>query len=110
MLNLGVDVDIDVKKVHAPVAFVHKNVCVHCGGEGTLKFVDKFGRISSKEINAFDHIKCSKCGKPYSIEWSADESRDPDKLYPTAVEPDIKKGFMNIVKASKIKDKGEKEL
>ena len=62
MLGLGIDVDIDVKKVKFPIHFENKNICVHCGGQGTLIFVDKFGRESNKDIHAFDHIKCTKCG------------------------------------------------
>ena len=44
MLNLGFNVDINVKKVELPFYFDRRNECVSCGGKNTLEFVDKFGR------------------------------------------------------------------
>ena len=110
MLGLPIDVDIDVKKLHIPFYFEHRNECVHCGAKDTLKFVDILGRETTKEINAFDHIKCIACGRTYSISWSPDESKDPGKLYPSAVDPSIKSDFQNMVSAYRIKSKGMKEL
>lgn len=109
MLNLGLDIDIDVKKVHFPIHFEHKNICVHCGDTGSLIFVDKFGRESSQEINAFDHIKCKSCGRIYSILWERKDSGS-DKMYPSAIDPSIKREFKNLINGSEIKRAGVKEL
>lgn len=109
MLDLGVDVDIDVKKVRYPIHFEKKNICVHCAAQGSLVFVDKFGNESKKEINAFDHIKCKTCGRIYSILWQRDEDND-GKMFPSAVDPSIKRQFINLVNSSSIKKKGVKEL
>ena len=109
MLDLGVDVAITVKKVRYPIHFEKKNICVHCASQGSLVFVDKFGNESKKEINAFDHIKCKSCGRIYSILWQHDED-DKNKMYPCAVDPSIKRQFINLVNSSSIKKKGIKEL
>lgn len=108
MLNLGINVDVDIKKVELPFYFDRRNECVHCGGKNTLVFIDKFGRESRQEIRAFDHIKCSKCGRIYSILWK----QDPDnhnKMYPSAVNPSITRDFTNMIN-SDIRYKGNKEL
>lgn len=107
MLNLGLDVDIDVKKVKLPFYFDKKNECVHCGAVNSLTFVDKFGRESKKEINAFDHIKCTKCRRVYSIKWEQEEGST--RMYPSAVDPSIKRDFMNMLDGS-IKYMGVKKL
>jgi hypothetical protein len=96
MLNLGFDIDVDIKKVHCPFHFEKVNECVHCGGKDTLIFIDKFGHQSRKEINAFDHIKCTKCGHSYSMKWEPDENGD---MKPSAVELDIKRQFNNLLYA-----------
>ena len=110
MLGLPIDVDIDVKKVHIPFHFEQKNECVHCGAKGALAFVDAFGRTTNKEINAFDHIKCTKCGRIYSIEWKPNADKDPDKMYPSAVDPSIIKDFSNMVSKSKLRETGVREI
>jgi ribosomal protein L37E len=107
MLNLGLDVDINIKKVKMPFHFDRKNQCVHCGAQDSLVFIDKFGRESKAEINAFDHIKCSKCGRVYSIFWNKDEENG--KMYPSAVNPSIARDFSNIVNNT-IKFIGVKEF
>lgn len=107
MLNLGLNVNIDVKKVKMPIYFEHKNQCVHCGAENSLIFIDKFGRESRAEINAFDHIKCRKCGRIYSILWQKDG--DNGKMFPSAVNPSIGRDFTNIVNNT-IKYVGKKEF
>lgn len=107
MLNLGLNVDIDVKKVELPFYFDRKNECVSCGAKNTLTFVDKFGRESKHEIRAFDHIYCKKCGRVYSILWKQEPGSS--KMYPSAVDPSISRDFMNMVN-SDIKLYGEKSL
>lgn len=105
LLNIATNVDIDVKKVQYPVTFEKRNICVHCGGVGTLKFVDAFGRETRKEIAAFEHIKCTKCGRVYSIDWK----RDPvnvNKMYPVAVDPSIGQQFDNFLNRKEIKSDG----
>lgn len=108
MFNIGVNLDIDVKKIQYPLYFEKRNVCIHCGAENTLTFVDKFGNKTRKEIHAFDHLTCTACGRIYSIKWENDENSD--KMYPVAVEPSVKQEFINLVTLNKVKDKGEKEL
>lgn len=105
LLNIATNVDIDVKKVQYPVTFEKRNVCVHCGGEGTLRFVDAFGRETRKEIAAFEHIKCTKCGRVYSIDWK----RDPvnvNRMYPVAVDPSIGQQFDNFLNRKEIRSDG----
>ena len=110
MLGLGIDVDIDIKKLSMPFYFEHKNECVHCGAKDQLVFVDVLGRETTKEINAFDHIKCKACGKKYSIMWTPDTNKEENKLYPSAVDPSIKTDFMNMVSSSRLKQQGEKNI
>ena len=108
MLNLNTNLSVDIKHVTFPIYFRHKNTCLHCGENGTLVFVDKFGNESTKEISAFEHIRCTKCGRIYSIKWEPDENND--KVYrPSAVEFNIKQDFMNLVNPS-VYHRGEKSL
>lgn len=109
MLNIGIDVDIDIKKVRFPIQFEKTNDCVHCGGHNTLIFVDKFGNDSSKEIHAFDHIRCKKCNRIYSIQWKPDENNSK-AMRPVPTDPGIKQEFMNLVNFKNIKENGIKEL
>ena len=107
MLNLGVSIDLNVKKVEIPFYFEKKNECVSCGGKNTLVFVDKFGRESKHEIRAFDHIYCKNCGRVYSILWKQDPNSK--KMYPSAIDPSISRDFMNMVN-SDIRNNGIKYL
>jgi hypothetical protein len=95
MLNLGMRVKVDINKKLYPVYFDKKNICVHCGGQGTLKFVDKFGTETRDEVYPFDHIKCTKCGRLYSIMWKKDT--DNNVMYPVATDLSIKGEFLNAV-------------
>lgn len=108
MLNLNSEVSIDIKHVKFPVYFRHKNICIHCGGEGTLVFVDKFGRESKKELSAFEHIKCTKCGRIYSMRWEPDE-KDETTYRPSAVEFNIIQDFKNLINPV-VNHMGEKSL
>lgn len=108
MLNISMDIQINTKTTHYPIMFDGRNICVHCGGEGTLTFVDKFGRATNQDIHAFDCIKCKKCGRTYSILWQNDESNG--KMYPSAVERNIKTEFLNLFNNKKIQSKGEQKL
>ena len=110
MLGLGIDVDIDVKNVHIPFHFEQRNECVHCGGKGTLAFIDIFGRTTDKEVNAFDHIKCTNCSRVYSIEWAPNPDKDPKKIYPSAVDPSIRRDFKNLMKRADLKESGVREI
>ena len=102
MLNFNVDVKIGLNEVSYPLLFDGKNVCVHCGGEGTLVIVDKFGNETKQEIHPFDHIKCKKCGRLYSIRWEHDPNNG--KMYPIADERSIKREFINLINHNKIKN------
>lgn len=110
MLNLGLDVQVDVnlKRVEYPVMFERKNICIHCGAEKTLIFVDALNRETNKEIHPFDHIMCRACGTNYSILWQRDD--ETGKMFPTATDDSFKREFINLVNHNKIKNKGVKEF
>ena len=108
MLNLGVDINIDISNPRLPLHFENRNTCVHCGADNSLEFIDKFGRLTNKEINAFDHIKCKKCGRIYSILWEPKEGSD--KMYPSAVEFNIGKQFNNLMDRKNIKYNGVEQI
>ena len=107
MLNVNVDVNIDVKGYHYPFHFERKNICVSCGAEKALKFINIFGKESGSEIHPFESIKCSECGAPYSILW---ERGEDDKMYPSAVDPTIKKDFISSFRETFQKNKLVKNL
>lgn len=104
MLDIACNMDIDIKKVQYPVYFEKRNICVHCAAEGSLVFVDVFGRETNREINAFEHIKCKCCGRTYSIDWK----RDPgsSKMYPVPVDHSVGQQFSNFMNMREIKNKG----
>lgn len=108
MLNFSVNVNLDIKRTQYPIYFERRNVCIHCGGSGTLTFVDKFGNETNKEIYPLDHIKCKKCGRRYSIRWEKDPSNG--RMFPIPVEREIKQEFINTINHIYIKQNGEKKL
>lgn len=105
MLNLNVNVD--VKQSEYPIFFDGKNECVNCGSVNCLEFIDKFGNRHRDEIKAFDHIKCKCCGKIFSILWQ--KSKDSNRMYPSAVEANIGRDFVNMVNG-RIKLDGTKKF
>lgn len=108
MLGLNFDITVDVKKVTMPIHFEKRNECVHCGVTNSLVFVDKFGKESRIEINAFDHIKCKRCNRIYSILWQKDG--DNDVMFPCAVNPSISRDINNLFDIKNIKDSGDKNI
>jgi ribosomal protein L37E len=106
-IMLGLKVEFEISKGSMPFYFNRKNECVSCGNKNTLIFVDKFGNESNKEIRAFDHTKCKACGRIYSIKWDRDSS--DGKMYPSAVEPNLKRDFANMIDKN-IKNKGIKKI
>ena len=68
---LGIDINVNVKKLHFPIYFDYErnNTCIHCGAQGTVYIVDKFGRKTREEVHPFDHLECSNCGQKYTIKW-----------------------------------------
>lgn len=109
MLNIGInDININISKTQYPVYFEKKNICVHCGAENSLIFVDKFGKETNQEIHPFDHIKCRKCGSIYSILWQRDKNNG--KMFPIPVDPNLKLEFINILNKNNIKSDGNKIL
>lgn len=108
MLNINMRVNVDLKTTHYPIIFEGRNVCVHCGSEGSLRFVDKFGNETNKDIHPFDHLKCSHCGRSFSILWQTDEKSG--KMFPSATEHGIGREFLNLFSQKAIKEKGEKKL
>lgn len=107
--RLNVSANLDIKRIQYPIYFEKRNICVHCGQENTLLFVDKFGNETRKDIHPFDHIKCKHCNSIYSILWQNDPDNN-NKMYPTAVDPGIKQEFLNIMNHKNIKHKGEKSF
>lgn len=108
MLNINIDVKIDTDKPTYPIRFEKRNVCVHCGAEHCLKFVDKFGNLTSQEIYPFDHITCTNCGTDYSILWQKDDSNG--KYFPTAVEKSTVRDFLNVFSPRQQKKNRDKQL
>lgn len=107
MLGLNVEVELDVKKAKFPVYFKNKNICVHCGANGSLMFINILGKPSKADsIEAFDHMKCSACGRVYSILWEPD---DEGNMKPSAVEYNIGREFSNFVN-SYARKHGQKTL
>ena len=104
MIKPTVDLNIDLKEVHYPFYFERKNICVSCGAEKSLIFVNIFGKEASHEVHPFEYLKCSRCGAVYSIKWSKGQD---EKLYPSAVDKSITRDFLNNFKK---KDKKEKEF
>lgn len=90
---LDINIDVELKKVSYPILFDY-NRCVKCGAEGTLKFVDIFGRKVNQEIYPLEKIKCFNCGAKYGIQWNMQKD---GKLNPKAVDDDIGLMFKNII-------------
>jgi hypothetical protein len=93
---LGIDVNVNVKKVQFPLYFDYErnNVCVHCGASDSLVMVNVFGKEVSEEVYPFDHLKCRSCGQKYSIKWDTDEGSS--KKRPYAADPSIARQFSNF--------------
>ena len=108
MLNIKVNVEISNDKVTYPIRFEKHNICVHCGAEHCLKFVDKFGNIKSKEIYPFYNITCTNCGTNYSILWQKDESNG--KYFPTPVEQSTVRDFLNVFQPRHQKKNRDKSI
>ena len=108
MLNINLNISVDISKKSYPISFIKRNICVHCGAEGSIVFVDKFGSETRNEIHPFDHMKCRTCGRNYSIKWERDE--DTSKMYPVPVELGLKQEFLNLVSLPIIQKNGEKQL
>jgi ribosomal protein L37E len=107
-LSLDVNLDVDIKHARFPVYFKHKNTCIHCGADGQLVFVDKFGRETTKELTAFEHIKCRACGRIYSMRWEPDEN-DASVYRPSAVEFNVKKDLENLIDPN-IRHRGDRSF
>ena len=95
--------NIDVQNIRYPFYFERKNICVSCGAEGTLKFINIFGKEAKHEIHPFESLKCSRCGALYSIKWDKDE--EDGKLYPSGVDKSIVRDFLNNFKKKKDMEK-----
>ena len=108
MINLDVNVDIKLREIHYPLYFERKNICVACGANKALKFINIFGKEASKDIHPFQSIRCSNCGAVYSILWSRDDING--MFYPSAVDPSIKRDFVNLYKSTFTKKNLIKEM
>ena len=99
--------NIDIKEYHYPIYFERRNICVSCGAEGELAFINIFGKEATSETRPpFERIRCKRCGAEYSIRW--DKSED-GMLHPTAVDRTITKDFLNTFKNKKIKEFDDEE-
>ena len=78
-----------------PVWFDNKNICVHCGAENSLFFLDKFGKKTKNSIYPLVGYKCSKCDAEYKIYW---QKGDNGKYYPSPIDPDIIDNYVDMVK------------
>ena len=98
---------VESKEYHYPFYFERKNMCVSCGAEGDLHFVNIFGKDASHEVHPFEYLKCKRCGAVYSIRW--DKNQEDQKLYPSAVDKRIIDDFLNCFKKSsdKVKEFGD---
>lgn len=96
MLDIKFNANVDIRKIRYPIMFEGKNICVHCGAEDSLIFVDAFGRETNNEIHPFDHLKCKKCGRNYSIYWQQDPNNS-EKVFPTAVDTSLTREFINMI-------------
>ena len=103
---LGINVNIEVKDIVYPIYFDGINQCVHCGSKDTLELIDKFGHKTREVIHPLDHIRCSKCGRVYSIKWIRNE--DTNKMHPCAVTPSIAQQFSNCIKSNSITNRENK--
>ena len=103
MIKPNIDLNIEFEEVHYPFYFERKNICVSCGAEGSLKFINIFGKEATHEVHPFESLKCSRCGALYSIKW--DKNKNDGKLYPSAVDKNITRDFLNNFKEKDIKIK-----
>ena len=99
---LNINVNLDIRKTTYPI-ISNNNTCTACGGVGTLKFVDIFGRQVSQEIHALEKIQCNKCGAKYGIQW---DSNDKGEMVPTPTDYDASVMFNNLLNYSRIKKHG----
>lgn len=107
-INVNINADIRVGNYHYPIKFNNQNICVHCGSENEMRFVDKFGKDSSHlDLYPVQHIRCTHCGRNYGIQW---DPQDNGSMLPTAVEPSISNMFKNLIAEKAIKAIGEKVL
>lgn len=63
-----------------PIRF-RKNICIHCGKEGTLLFKDKFDNTTRNPIYTVNNLICSNCNTVYFIKWEKLET--DEKMVPT---------------------------
>ena len=92
---LGIDTKIQIKETEYPIMF-ESNECVHCGCKDSLVMIDKYDRIADMEVHPLDHMKCTNCGRIFSIKW-VPSKEDHKKMIPVAVEPSIARQFNNFI-------------
>lgn len=82
------------RKNKFPIYFEHKNICVHCGAENCLVFLDRFNNEFTKELEVFERMKCKKCNTEYYIRW--DRNKDGD-MKPSAIGYNIPREYNNFI-------------
>ena len=48
----------------------NKNICMHCGKEDVLKYIDLHNEEHSQMIYSTKSVRCTNCGTEYFIHWS----------------------------------------
>lgn len=84
----------DDKTEEYPIYYRHKNICLSCGSEGSLKLINIYGDEQKSDIHSFKEIICSKCNAKFSIIWEPDEN---GKMRPSAIGDNIKLDFVKEV-------------
>lgn len=93
MIKLGINLDFDIQPIEYPITVVGENICLHCGSSGSLQTVNIFGKPDPSGIRPFSHIKCTCCGRIFSIKWTQTNN---GKLIPVAISPSFKNEFLNM--------------
>lgn len=93
MIKLGIDLNFDIQPIEYPITVIGENICLHCGSSGSLQTVNIFGRPDPSGIRPFSHIKCTSCGRIFSIKWTR---RENGKMIPVAICPSLKNEFLNM--------------
>jgi hypothetical protein len=53
--------NVGIKEIHYPFYFEKRNICLDCGAEKSLTFINIFGNESNSEVFPYYKIKCNKC-------------------------------------------------
>lgn len=88
-------------KIQYPVYF-EKNICIHCGHNGSLLFIDKMGNETKQPIYPIINMVCKDCGTEYFLEWIRN---DNDKMIPICIDKDKIKNFESEISKFALENK-----